>query len=331
MSYIVAAAFVVLLAIFFQSDASFPLYFLKLPQSGNSFENQVIWVTGASSGIGASLAKDLTRQGAQVIISARRIDQLNLVATNCSGKYVPLVLQLDVTDFEAQKSAVEFIFEKYGRIDSVVLNAGRSQRALAVDFPFSSTKELMELNFFSVIHLTKLILPNMIKDRRGQIVVVSSVTGRIGTPISSSYSASKFALHGYFEALRHEIHPYNISVSLVCPGPVATEITENMLRSPSDKSKSEEAASSKMTVERCTELMLIGMYHRVEEMWISVHPVLLFTFLSTYAPYLSRQLAKYIIAPSRIKAFLTGGDVYSTSVLFGLGTENNKKKQKTIQ
>ena len=164
------------------------------PAAGD-FQGQVVWITGASSGIGASLAKDLCRQGAQVILSARREDKLREVATSCAGaRYEPFVLPLDVTDYNLQKMALQEVLSKYGRLDSVVLNAGRSQRAVAAETPFTATKDLFELNVFSVIHLAKLILPHFLEAKKGQFVVVSSVSGFLATPIGSSYSATKFAL-----------------------------------------------------------------------------------------------------------------------------------------
>ncbi|CAM9191904.1 unnamed protein product, partial [Ectocarpus fasciculatus] len=184
------------------------------------FNGKVVWITGASSGIGASLARDLSRNGAQVVISARRADALQEVALSCTGQLKPFVLPLDVTDHEAQQAALDTIISKFGRLDTLVLNAGRSQRAVAADTSFEDTKSLFDLNVFAVIHLAKITLPHFLERQSGQFVVVSSVSGFLGTPIGSSYSATKFALHGYFDALRAELADDNIHVVMVCPGPV---------------------------------------------------------------------------------------------------------------
>jgi dehydrogenase/reductase SDR family protein 7 len=128
-----------------------------------------IWITGASSGIGARLACDLTEKGAQVIVSARRIEQLNDVSKRCSGKHIPYVLPLDVLDLESHETAFNKIIGVFGKVDSLVLNAGRSQRNPAIDTPFNVTTSIMELNFFSVVHLAKVVLPSMINRKSGQV------------------------------------------------------------------------------------------------------------------------------------------------------------------
>lgn len=141
------------------------------------------------------MALALTRAGAQVIISARRANQLEEVANLCAevGKK-PYVLPLDITNEEAQRAAYDEIVAKFGIIDSLVLNAGRSQRATAMDTSLKETRDLFELNVFSFISLTKIVVPSMIERRTGQIVVISSVSGKIGVAGLSSYASTKFAL-----------------------------------------------------------------------------------------------------------------------------------------
>lgn len=188
---VLAALLCLAISLFSLMDADLLGYLY--PAAGD-FNGKVVWITGASSGIGASLARDLTRKGAQVIISARRADALREVAATCSGPHRPVVLPLDVTDHSAQKAALNEILNQFGRIDSVVLNAGRSQRSIAADTSFEDTKSLFDLNVFAVIHLAKIVLPAFLSQKSGQFVVVSSVSGFLGTPIGSSYSATKFAL-----------------------------------------------------------------------------------------------------------------------------------------
>jgi NADP-dependent 3-hydroxy acid dehydrogenase YdfG len=133
--------------------------------------------------------------GAQVVISARREDRLNELAAECRSLGIePYVQPLDVTDTDKMVETVDNIVQKFGRIDRVVLNAGRGQRAIAVETPLEETRGLLELNFISFVALTKEVLPHMIKQNSGQLVVMSSLSGRLATPIGSSYSASKFAL-----------------------------------------------------------------------------------------------------------------------------------------
>lgn len=198
MKFIIAVTVVAAAAFFARMDSDW-LSFLIPP--ADNFSGQIVWITGASSGIGASLARDLARNGAQVVMSARRESALREVAASCTGQFAPYVLPLDVTDYQAQQVALDEILAKFGRLDSVVLNAGRSQRAIAADTSFEDTKSLFDLNVFSVIHLTKLVLPHFLKQQSGQFVVVSSVSGFLGTPIGSSYSATKFALVSFIKLL----------------------------------------------------------------------------------------------------------------------------------
>jgi len=304
----------VIIAAFFAGDADLPLLYLPKPPV-NAFADQVVWIAGASSGIGAALAADMVRGGATVIISARRVNQLNKVADDCSkyGKR-PIVIEMDMTDNNSIQKAFDEVMKTVGRVDSLVLNAGQSQRIIALDTPFEVTEKIMKLNFLSYVALTTLVAPTMVSRNQGQIVVVSSLSGIIATPAGSSYSASKFALHGYFDALRAEVAGNNVSVSLVCPGPVESEIAEKAHRNPNNPTQDE---GKKMPTERCTELMAKGMYHRVEEIWISHQPFLLFTYVSQYMPRVSRVLAK-ILGPARVKALKEGTNLYDTNAALGL-------------
>lgn len=194
--FVVAAA-AVIVAMFFAGDADLNLLMLPKPPA-NAFAGQVMWIAGASSGIGAALAEDLIKKGATVIISARRVNQLNDVADKCQ-KFGPrpTVIEMDMTNEESMQFAFTKVIETHGHVDSLILNAGQSQRLVALDTPFEVTEKIMNLNFFSYVKLTKLVGPTMVKRNQGQIVVVSSLSGIIGTPAGSSYSASKFALVSY--------------------------------------------------------------------------------------------------------------------------------------
>ena len=312
LSTIFVIAVVAVLAVFFRSDADLPLIFLPY-QPENSFAGKVVWITGASSGIGAELAKDMVRAGAHVIISARRRSNLDEVAEACAelGER-PMVLPLDVTDYQAQEEAYKTILEKYGHIDSLVLNAGKSQRNLAVETPFDVTEDMMKLNFFSYVAMTKMTLPNMIERKQGQIVVMSSLSGIIGTPLGSTYSASKFALHGYFNALRGEVGMHNIGITIICPGPVESEIASKAHRNPEYPVGVEDG---KMATSRCTLLVAKAMYYRLYEAWISEQPFLATTYLVEYMPNLSRILFTKILGPKRVQALQAGGSVYDLKQL----------------
>jgi len=290
---------------------------------GQPFKDQVVWITGASSGIGASLALDMVEGGARVIVSARRVEEMVKVQKEAAKRYPSAhaieVIPLDVTDADAQKAALSAVLESYGKVDALILNAGRSQRALAVDFTVAETKSLFDLNVFSYMEFTRLILPHMQKRRSGKIVVMSSLAGKMGVPISSSYSATKWALHGYFDAIRSEVSRDGIKVLVVCPGPVKSEIVAKAMYSESAaRSVGSDDNEKKMPTERCTRLVAAAMYFGLSEVWISFQPFLFFTYLSEYSPFLARQLWTRVVGPARVKTMLEGGDVFDVKKIFGL-------------
>ena len=298
------------------TDCDFFLRVLPYSPADKSFSNQIIWIIGASSGIGASLAEELTLGGAQVVLSARRMNHLEDVADKCAlVGHRPMIIPFDVLDFSEHEKSYQLIIEKFGRIDVLVLNAGRSQRAIAMNTQLIDTRALMELNFMTFVSLTKIAVPAMSsRESGGQIVVLSSLAGKIGTPISSSYSATKFALHGYFDALRAEISFKNVNIQIVCPGPVESEISIKAIRGENTKVSTEE---KRMPTARCTHLMARGMKWRLDEIWISNQPYLALTYLHTYMPFISRQLFKRLIGPGRVKTLAAGGDIYSLKNVFG--------------
>mmetsp|Transcript_26079 Transcript_26079/g.57739 ORF Transcript_26079/g.57739 Transcript_26079/m.57739 type:complete len:318 (+) Transcript_26079:112-1065(+) len=312
--YLFLIVVVGVLAVFFQCDADLPIVFLPYKEEG-AFAGKTVWITGASSGIGASLAEDMVRAGAQVVISARREAALEAVADKCALLGTrPFVLPLDVTDFAAQAEAVKVVMEKFGRVDSLVLNAGMAQRIPAEKTDLQVTQELMHLNFISIVSLTKLVLPSMLARGAGQFVIMSSVSGIIGTPLGSSYSASKFALHGYFNALRAEVGSRGVGVTIICPGPVVSEIADKAHRNSELPAGVETEA--KMPTARCTGYVAKAMYYGFYEAWLSQQPVLAFTYVYKYAPFLANLLAVKIFGPGRVRAFETGGDIYDMKAIF---------------
>jgi dehydrogenase/reductase SDR family protein 7B len=192
--------------------------------------NKTIWITGASSGIGEALAIELSSRDVRLVLSARRAEELERVRSRCANQDRVFVLPMDVADTgAAENNAARAAALASAPIDVMVHNAGIGQRALAKDTPLSEDRRIMELNYFGVIALTKALLPGMRERRRGHFVVISSVTGYVGTPHRSAYAASKHALHGFFEALRAEVFAEGILVTMICPGFVRTEIAKKAL------------------------------------------------------------------------------------------------------
>lgn len=195
------------------------------------FADRIVWITGASSGIGAALAAAFHRAGAHVVLSARREDALGRVWEGCAGGVGEgMIVPLDVTDEVALRDAHTRVIDRFGRIDILVNNAGLAQRALVKDTDMAVYRRLFEVNFFAAAALTKLVLPAMIERRSGHIVAVTSVAGKYSTPYRSGYNASKFAMHGFFDSLRAELAPDNVAVTLVVPGAIRTDISVNALR-----------------------------------------------------------------------------------------------------
>lgn len=191
-------------------------------------KDTTIWITGASSGIGEALAKEYARRGASLILSARRTSELERVRTACGlNERTCLILPLDVADHASIPSAVATAVLWKGSVDVVVNNAGISQRSRAVETRLDVEKALFDVNYFGTVELTRHLLPHFLERKGGHIVVISSVVGKLGTPIRTSYAASKHALHGYFDSLRAELAGTGISVSLVCPGYIRTEVSVN--------------------------------------------------------------------------------------------------------
>jgi short-subunit dehydrogenase len=195
----------------------------------SAFAGKRIWITGASSGIGEAYARAFAKAGANLILSARRESELERARLTCERPDDHLSIALDVTDAQSIAAAFARVTELDVHPDILVNNSGISQRALAVDTPLEVDRRIMEVNYFGTLAMTKAALPRMIARRSGQIVVTSSVMGHLATPFRSAYAASKHALHGFFDCLRSEVAPYDIAVTLICPGFVQTEISKNAL------------------------------------------------------------------------------------------------------
>ncbi|WP_069861759.1 SDR family NAD(P)-dependent oxidoreductase [Pseudomonas citronellolis] len=193
-----------------------------------SFAAKVVWITGASSGIGEALALALLEQGAEVILSGRRVEALQALAERAPQR--ALVLPFESTDYERLPVLVEQAWAWRGRIDLLVNNAGVSQRSLALDTGLAVYRQLMEVDYLAPVALTQALLPRLVEQRGGQLAVVSSVAGKVGAPLRTGYCGAKHAVVGYFEALRAEVEAaYGIGVSVILPGSVRTAIALNSL------------------------------------------------------------------------------------------------------
>lgn len=253
-------------------------------------DDQVIWITGASSGIGEALALDLARRGAKLVISARRADRLEALRLRCPDPARVAVLPLDVSEGDRAAEHARAALASFGRVDTMVHNAGITQRSRVTDTELSVDRRIMEVNYFGVVALTKALLPSMIGQRRGHFVVVSSVVGYVGTPERSAYAASKHALHGFFESLRAEERASGVRVTMVCPGYVATDITLSALEGDGRvHGVRAESNASGMAPARCASVIAGAIEKQPNEVYVGGREVL-GIYLRRFAPRLLAEI-----------------------------------------
>ncbi|WP_421853327.1 SDR family NAD(P)-dependent oxidoreductase [Novosphingobium sp.] len=199
-----------------------------------AFAGEVAWITGASSGIGAAMARALAAEGAHVILSGRNAEALAEVAAECAkGNATALVLPFEVTDYPAGLAAAEqawaWAAERSGGIDLLFNNAGISQRSLAVDTDYAVYERIIAVDLLAPIALTQALVGRMVARGKGRIAMVSSVAGKVGVPMRTAYSAAKFGLIGYADALRTEVTGEGLHVHVIAPGSVRTNVSRNAL------------------------------------------------------------------------------------------------------
>ena len=194
------------------------------------FRGRICWITGASSGIGAELARQLNTSGAYLILSARNAAGLEAVKNSCTYPDKVTILPCDMEKPEALADVADKAWKMFNGIDYVYLNAGMAIRDMVVNTELDMIQKVMNVNFFSNTVVTKALLPRMIGRGSGAFVVTSSICGRFGVPKLSAYSASKHALHGFYESLRSENEGQGIKVTMITSGLVRTNITVNALK-----------------------------------------------------------------------------------------------------
>jgi dehydrogenase/reductase SDR family protein 7B len=237
--------------------------------------DKVVWITGASAGIGEALAHEYSRRGARLVLSARGAARLEEVRSACADPGRHLVLPLDLSRPDSYGQACAEVIDRLGRVDILVNNGGVSQRALAADSGLEVDRRIMETNYFGTVGLTKALLPSMIERGSGHIVVVSSLVGKIGTPLRSSYAASKHALHGFFDSLRAETWRQGIRVTIVCPGFIHTNISVNALTGDGTPQGTMDRAQSKgMSASECATKIVRAVERNRAEVYIGGREVL---------------------------------------------------------
>ncbi len=246
----------------------------------------VIWITGASSGIGAASAQKFSKEGYRVILSARNEKELQKVKSACAHPENCQVLVLDLVDQESFEEKTDEAIAAFGQVDIMLHNGGISQRSLIIETDMAVDRKLMEVNFFGTVGLTKSLLPHFQNRKSGHFAVVSSLVGKFGSPYRSSYAASKHALHGFFDTLRAEHSKDRLKVTMICPGFIRTNVSVNALTADgSPLNKMDEAQEKGMSAEACANQIFKAITAQKEEVYIggketlAVHVKRFFPFL----------------------------------------------------
>lgn len=234
-----------------------------------SFAGQTAWITGASSGIGAALARALTAQGCRLVLSGRNLAALEEVAASLSTQN--LILPFETTDHAALGPAVEQAWDWSGGIDLLVNNAGISQRSLAVDTDYAVYDRIIAVDLLAPIALTQANLPRMAARGTGRIAMISSIAGKVGVPMRTAYCAAKFGLAGYGDALRAEIAHLGLKVHNIYPGSVRTDVSRNALTADgSARGASDKAIDNGIDPDEAAAQMIAAMLGDEREIIIAV-------------------------------------------------------------
>ena len=259
------------------------------------FENQVVWITGASSGIGEALALEMAAAGAKLVLSARRKEELERVAALAKerGCTEVFVLPLDVTNFDSHQGVMDSVLKKFGHIDVLINNAGIGQASLIVRTDMETYRKLFEVNFFSQIALTKTVLPHMLKRKSGHIAVTSSVSGKVGSASRAGYSATKHAILGWFDCLRVEGAQHGLKVTTIVPGYINTPISYSSLRGNGEPYKKvNEDNALGMDVTKCAKVVMKGFRKNKDEIAVGSGIEMWATTLRYWAPKLLFKLTE---------------------------------------
>lgn len=271
-------------------------FYLFLSKQGylKSFKGKTVWITGASSGIGEALVKQFAYLEANIVLSARNEQELNRVQKEAKlTNENSLVLLLDLGKQNSFSELTKKVVSKFGEINLLINNGGVSQRSNAIETSSEVERSIMEVNYFGTIALTKAVLPYMLQQKGGEIVVVSSLGGKIGFYLRSTYCASKHALHGYFETLRMELASNQIGVLLVCPEKVKTKMSVNALKGDGETHNKVDASMARGTsAEECAKQIITAIKKGKEEIYIGSFKGRLALILKSLLPRLFSKLVR---------------------------------------
>jgi short-subunit dehydrogenase len=261
----------------------------------SQFTGKVVWITGASSGIGESLVQEFVRRGATVIASSNDPKELQRVKAEC-GNNSEMVhcIPFDLSDTTGIEATVEQQVKSFGKIDFLLNIGGISQRARIDETPMWLDRKIFEINYFGTIALTKAVLPFMVRQQSGHVLATSSISGRFGFPLRSAYSASKQALHGFFETLYLENKKYNIRASVIIPGRVRTSISLHALNAEGkEHGKLDEGQAKGILPQQAAEIIIRGMVRNKREILVGKNELMLL-HIRRWCPWLFFRIADKI-------------------------------------
>jgi dehydrogenase/reductase SDR family member 7B len=256
------------------------------------FKDKIVWITGASSGIGEALAYAFVKENARIIISSNQPEELEAVKQKCQAMGADVMsVCFDLISPESIKQAADLVLQKYGKVDILINNGGISQRSFIRETPMDIDRKLMEINYFSGIYLTKLLLPSMINQKQGHIAVTSSIVGKFGFPLRSAYSASKHAIQGFYETLRFEEKENNIKVTVIIPGRVRTNISINAVtKNGQAYGKMDDGQNDGITPEKSAKIIIRAIKRNKREVLVGSKELLMVHF-RRFIPALFYRLA----------------------------------------
>ena len=259
--------------------------------------NKTIWIKGASSGIGEASAYQFAKEKARLILTSTREDKLTEVQQKCIRLGAQCqVLPYDLSDLENIDKLTDKAVEAFGNIDIAFLNAGISQRSKTLETSFAVDEKIMAVNFFAPVKITKRLLPKMIENGGGTIAVTSSISGKFGFPLRSSYSSSKFAVYGFFETLHAEYYKDNIRIVMVCPGRINTNISYNALEADGTKhAKMDSGQQNGMSAEKAAVKIVKAINNRKAEVLVGGKELIM-VYIKRFCPSIARKLVRKISA-----------------------------------
>jgi short-subunit dehydrogenase len=258
---------------------------------------KVIWITGASSGIGEAIVYELVKHPVKIILSSRRKEELERVKGNCpSTAHGNIkILPLDLAESSTLHLTAQAAIQLFGHIDILINNGGISQRALAKETSLEVDRKIMEVDYFGTISLTKYLIPHFIERKRGHFVTVSSITGIIGTPYRTAYAAAKHALQGFFNSLRAELWKENpsIFVTMICPGWTNTNLSITALKGDgSPQNKKDDTHEKGLTSTFVAQKIVDAIIHRKREIYVGGWKETMAAYLHRFTPGLFARIIR---------------------------------------